>query len=293
MNIDIYKTLTYDEDERKRIPCAYSHATLGGLGGNRKCQHVTVREPKIIHEFLSKFEFSQIANDNLSLSILWNLPRKQYGETDMWVNISGFTYSNDTPFSPNKFVIADNIVTEDAQKRALEVLEFLQEKVSDIEIDYGVPEYRFECNCKTDAELAEMLDEAHKAENGFNYEIGARLWYTPEGLDKTIMVEFDMTTQDCRDLVENQDEPDWFTAYEVDDEQDYDCSDEIFTETADNYISISGLKEAMADFARNVFNRFYVQEQSSLAEQIQSASARAADSHALPDVPVKSQGPEL
>jgi hypothetical protein len=30
----------------------------------------------------------------------------------------------------------------------------------------------------------------------------------------------------------------------------------------------------------------------SLSEQIQSASARTADSHASPDVPVKSQGPE-
>lgn len=132
MNIDIYKTLTYDEEERERIPFAY--------GTNRKCQHVSVRDPKIINEFLSKFELSQIANDNLDLSILWNLPRKQYGETNMWVNLSGHTYSNDSPFSSVNFVIADNIVTEDAQKRALEVLEFLQEKISDIEVNYGFQE---------------------------------------------------------------------------------------------------------------------------------------------------------
>lgn len=131
---------------------------------------------------------------------------------------------------------------------------------------------RFECNCKTDAELAEMLNEAHKAENGFNFEIGARLWYTPEGLDKTIMVEYDMTTQECRDLVENQDEPDWFTAYEVDDEQDYDCSAEIFTETTDDYISVSDLKKAMTDFAKRVFERFYVKEQcNSLDSRIDAA----------------------
>lgn len=119
---------------------------------------------------------------------------------------------------------------------------------------------RFECNCKTDIEFARMIYEIHKAETGVNFEIGARLWYTPEGLGKTIMVEYDMTTQDCRDLVENQDEPDWLTAYEVDDEQDCDCSNEIFTETTDNYISISALKEAMTDFAKEVYQRFYSKE---------------------------------
>ena len=45
---------------------------------------------------------------------------------------------------------------------------------------------------------------------------------------------------------------------------------------------------------QNVFgNHFETNKKLSLSEQIQSASARAADSHALPDVPVKRQGPEL
>ena len=123
-----------------------------------------------------------------------------------------------------------------------------------------------------------MVDELHKIKSGYNFEIGARLWHTPDGIDKTIMVEYQVATQDCRDITENEDEPDWFTAYEVDDEQDYDCSDEIFTETADNHISVCGLREAMLDFAKNVFNRFYVQEQSSLAEQIKSAAAHREES---------------
>lgn len=156
----------------------------------------------------------------------------------------------------------------------------------------NIGEYRFECNCETDVDLSAMLDRVHKATTGFNYEIGARLWYTPEGLGKAIMVEFEITTQDCRDLNEDPDAPDWFTAYEVDDEQDYDCSDEIFTETADNHISICGLQEAMLDFAKNVFNRFYVQEYSALAEQIKSASSRAAESHSSDKTTAKETTPE-
>lgn len=116
---------------------------------------------------------------------------------------------------------------------------------------------RFECNCKKDIDLVEMLDALHNAKTGFNFEIGARLWYTAEGSGKTIMVEHQIATQDCRDITENPDEPDWLTAYEVDDVNDCDCSVELFTETCDNYISLSGLQNAMQEFAQRVFERFY------------------------------------
>lgn len=44
---------------------------------------------------------------------------------------------------------------------------------------------------------------------------------------------------------------------------------------------------------QNVFgNHFETNKKLSLSEQIQSASARTADSHASPDIPVKSQDPE-
>ena len=93
---------------------------------------------------------------------------------------------------------------------------------------------KFECNCTNETEFAEMLNEVHNAKWGYNFEIGARLWYIPEGFDKAIMVEYQITTQECKELVENEDEPDWLTAYEVDDMNDYDCSDEIFTETIES-----------------------------------------------------------
>lgn len=119
---------------------------------------------------------------------------------------------------------------------------------------------KFDCNCKNEMEFADMVNEVHDAKWGTNFEVCARLWYKPNGFDKTIMVEYQVTTRECRELVENDDEPDWLTAYEVDDENDDDCSDEIFTETIETNIKLHGLKDAMFDFAKGVFERFYKEE---------------------------------
>ena len=116
---------------------------------------------------------------------------------------------------------------------------------------------KFECCCKTDSGLKAIIDDIHSEKCGTNFEVCARLWYSSEYFGKTIMVEYQVTTQECRELTENEDEPDWFTAYEVDDEEDDDCSDEIFTATTDNYADIRSLEEAMGDFAKEVFQRFY------------------------------------
>ena len=116
---------------------------------------------------------------------------------------------------------------------------------------------KFDCNCNNELEFREMVEEIHDAKDGFNFEVGARLWYTPDGFNKTIMVEYQVTTKECKELVENDDEPDWLTAYEVDDEDDDDCSDEIFTETIETNIKLAGLEDSMLDFAKNVYKRFY------------------------------------
>lgn len=116
---------------------------------------------------------------------------------------------------------------------------------------------RFECNCKNEFEFQNMLDEVHNEKWGTNFEIGARLWYTPNGFNKTIMVEYQITTKDCKELVENDDEPDWLTGYEVDDENDDDCSDEIFTETIETNIKLKELEDSMLDFAKYIYKKFY------------------------------------
>ena len=48
---------------------------------------------------------------------------------------------------------------------------------------------RFDCNCKTDENLREMISEIHKEDwPGFNWEVGARLWLS--NAEETIMVEY-------------------------------------------------------------------------------------------------------
>lgn len=115
---------------------------------------------------------------------------------------------------------------------------------------------KFSCNCKNETEFRTMVDEVHNEKWGTNFEIGARLWFTPDKLDKTIMVEYQITTKDCKEMLKNDDEPDWLTAYEVNDENDDDVSYEIFTETIED-IKLMGLENSMLDFAKSVYERFY------------------------------------
>lgn len=143
---------------------------------------------------------------------------------------------------------------------------------------------KFECNCRTEEEFTEMMDSVHNAENGVNFEVGARLWYRPEGTNDIIMVEHQISTRTAA-LALNEDdpewdglnEPDWLTAYEVDDEFDDDVSQEIFTETIEDNITLHCLKDEMREFAQRVFDRFYVKEPVALDEQIQSAKASKND----------------
>ena len=118
---------------------------------------------------------------------------------------------------------------------------------------------RFECNCTNETEFRKMVDECRSEDCGFNFEVGARLWYTPEGIDFAIMVEYQITTETCRKLTEEDDEPDWFTVYAVDDEDDYDCSEEMWTEAIEDFTLI-GLQNAMLDCAKRVYEERIIKE---------------------------------
>lgn len=130
MKIDTYKTLTYEEDERKNNPKAFYH----NGNGNRKCQHVRIINSRQVKEFLEKYGLKGISDERISISILWNFPRRQYNEANMWVCLSGFTY-NEEEFYPKFFMISDNFVTEKAQNRAKEIIDLLN-TWNGIEVSY-------------------------------------------------------------------------------------------------------------------------------------------------------------
>ena len=115
---------------------------------------------------------------------------------------------------------------------------------------------KFECNCTNEEEFANMLDAIHKDASGWNFEVGARLWYTPAGWNRTIMIEYQITTDTAKQLV-GDDEPDWLEAYEVDDENDYSCSHTIDVDAISQDIQFRDLGAAMLDFAKSIVKEFY------------------------------------
>jgi hypothetical protein len=112
---------------------------------------------------------------------------------------------------------------------------------------------RIEINCNRESQFQKMMDEIHNSKSDFNFEVAARLWYTEN--DITVMVEHQVTTKTCKELVEDDSEPDWLTGYLVENEYDLDCSDEIFTETIEDNIKLQGLKDSMLDFAKVCIKR--------------------------------------
>ena len=133
MKIDNYKSLAYEEDERKNNPSSFHNNGTG----NRRVQHITLSNKEQIAAFLEKCGLTGIKNDRICLSILWHFPRKEYNEneTDLFVHMSGFTCSTKPPFVPNTFVIADYVVTEEAQKKARELIDMLNDWKG-IEVSY-------------------------------------------------------------------------------------------------------------------------------------------------------------
>ncbi len=118
---------------------------------------------------------------------------------------------------------------------------------------------KFECNCKNEKEFAEMINAIHKEDSGWNFEVGARLWYTPDGWDKTIMVEYQITTDTAKQLV-GDDEPDWLDAYEVDNEDDDSCERHIDVESISSDIKFCDLGGVMLDFAKRIVKECYVED---------------------------------
>lgn len=89
--------------------------------------------------------------------------------------------------------------------------------------------YRFEWNYNSivdEATFNQLVEHFRNTETGFNYEQGARLFY--EGNNETVMIELQIPTKDMIDLTEENEIP-WLDAYKVDNLEDYDASNEIYT----------------------------------------------------------------
>lgn len=132
IKVETYKTLTFEEDARLANPAAYSR------NGNRKCQHAIITKKEEVDTFLSFCGLDATLDDAVIISILWHLPSRELcTREEMWVCLSGYTFNSrvDSAFRPTHFVISDNTTDDEAQEKALAVIDLLN-SLSYINVGY-------------------------------------------------------------------------------------------------------------------------------------------------------------
>lgn len=112
---------------------------------------------------------------------------------------------------------------------------------------------KFACKYKTDRKYRKIVDKIHYDNLEMDSVNIARLWYSPVGYNRTILIEHQILTRGCLKANESYDESDWLIAYEVKNEKDDDHSKELFAETIDSEVSLTELKESMAELAERVY----------------------------------------
>lgn len=114
--ISIFETIAYDEDEKISHPALYKT--------HRLCEHFEIKGIVKVKNFLNKFNLTlTLLNEQISFSVLWNLPRREYGETKMWVCLSGETHNGVAPFK--HFTIANNYANDESQDKAIEIIKYM------------------------------------------------------------------------------------------------------------------------------------------------------------------------
>lgn len=112
--------------------------------------------------------------------------------------------------------------------------------------------YRFEWNygIKDQTSFSEFVENSKVVESLVNYEQGARLFY--EGKNGTVMIELQIPTKDMIDLTEENEIP-WLDAYEVDNLEDYDASNEIYTGIGNGVIiTYENAEQLMLELAKEL-----------------------------------------
>lgn len=110
---------------------------------------------------------------------------------------------------------------------------------------------RFETNCTNDIALITATESIHNTDNGFNFEVIARLWYT---VDKTtIMTEYQVSTLTLKKMLEDESFEDCIVAYKVADADDTDCRNEIDSKFVCRIDNLTDLVTEMMRFTRECF----------------------------------------
>lgn len=110
---------------------------------------------------------------------------------------------------------------------------------------------RFETNCTNDKALIIATESIHNTDNGFNFEVIARLWYTVG--ETTIMTEYQVSTLTLKKMLEDESFEDCIAAYKVADADDTDCRNEIDSKIVCRIDNLTDLATEMMRFTRECF----------------------------------------
>ena len=99
-----------------------------------KVIHIDITEQSIIEEIMKIANISITTMGYLTLSLLWNFPRKKYNEKKLWACLSGFFYDevNNKVVKGHDFVVSNNLITESASRVTDEIIEYINLKLREI-----------------------------------------------------------------------------------------------------------------------------------------------------------------
>lgn len=120
-----FKEVCFAEDD------IASHPQLYHRNGSRRIESVYIGDQNIMKAILGIAEKKVKLENCMYLSILWNLPRKQYDEINQWVCLSGVLYQSNKIFAPNCFVVSDNLYDVESQQRSIQIIDVLNAAIAE------------------------------------------------------------------------------------------------------------------------------------------------------------------
>lgn len=116
------------------------------------------------------------------------------------------------------------------------------------------------CNAKTAEEFQSEREKIHNdPTTKVSMRVMARLWYKPDGANKSLVVEYQISTKNTRESINpdgnGQYAPDFFEAYEIN--ADGDVMQKVLAaETVKPDINFEDLKDSMKVFAKSTFDHY-------------------------------------
>ena len=121
LSIDDFEGL-YVEDIQEKYPYLFFSGT-----SNTQAIHITIKDNAVIEEILRILGKNKLFSEQevLTLSLLWNFPRRKYNETLIWACLTGcFSRKKDNTVI-SRFVVSNNIVSVKASEDTNNIINYI------------------------------------------------------------------------------------------------------------------------------------------------------------------------